>query len=268
MKKIIFSLVILSCFSGYSQSYESDLFEVKEENTLKSFRDSENKKMTVKSFITVGGKDILEYSVEFKKTIFNSNMFNFKLDYTDNYVFNDYDKARGRYKLNNLGLVIAYERTDFGGKKGLILGTEYHNINYKEGIVAEDRIRYKEYYNVGSVGMDTVVTVDYLKYDVSINGDTLKQKEMNSSSNTIFSLKNNLIQKQTNVIKGFSSEVIYAYDSSNRLIQKIFLTISNDTNESIKNTLKLTYNSDGLLSKTEFFDQTNTILEKKIFSYK
>ena len=268
MKHILFLILMTIINYGNAQEYQADLFEVKTENTLKSFRDSKQKKMYVKNYIPHNGKDLLEYSTVYKKTIFNSNIINFKITYSDNYIMNNYSKSIGKYVLKGNGLVETYQRTDFGGKKELILGTEYHNLQYTKDILSKDNIRYKEYYNVGSVEMDTASTFDYLNYTITSISDTITQTETSSGLKVHFISKNNLIIKESSKMDDYLSETEYTYNSSKQLIKKNTNLISNETKGVLRNFLKIAYNSEGLIILSEFYDQTNTLLERKVFSYK
>lgn len=267
MRKIITLLSIFCTLISFSQEMEDDLFQTWSSNTISDFLNSEFKKMKVTTNRWVKGEVVPELITTYKKSKFNPNKVNFSIDYTEYYIVEERKKSNGRYLINGEGKIYKYERTDIG-EKNRMLGTFYHTYIYKKGVLLYDRIRYKEYVNVGAVEMDTIVSYDSLVYKVNRVQDTIYQiDELSKNTRTYYVLNNNQLVERNNFISGYTENLSFSYNKDGKLAMIVFKLKSND-GKSIKNVLKLTYSSKGLVDKTQFFDQTNALIEEKLFSYK
>ena len=80
-------------------------------------------------------------------------------------------------------------------------------------------------------------------------------------------VKNNQLVEKNNFINGYSENLKYTYNDFGQL-EMVVYNLKSDEGKLGKNVMKISYNSFGLISKTEYFDKANALLEEKIFEYK
>lgn len=251
----------------FSQDMEDDLFQTWSSNTLSSFLNSSFKKMSVTTNRMIKGEVTTELITTYKKSKFNPKKVNFSIVYTDQYIVEERKKSNGRYLIHDNGKIHKYERTDVG-LKNKMTGTIYHTYLYKNGVVLYDKMRVKEYVNVGAVEMDTIVTLDSLVYSVYNRNDTIHQVDkLSKNTRAFYIIKNNQLMERDNFINGYSENLRYSYNSSGDL-EMIVYNLKSDEGNTGKNVLKIRYNANGLISKTEYYDKSNALIEEKVFNYK
>lgn len=129
-------------------------------------------------------------------------------------------------------------------------------------------IRFKEYVSAGAVAMDTIVTYDSLKYSIKLVGGTIIQKDMLSDNTyTSYIVKDEMLLVKNNFISGYSEKLSYTYNSKDQLIMVVY-DLKSDNGSKAKNVLKMFYTDNDLLLRTEFYDETNSLIEEKMISYK
>lgn len=264
---LVFLILFFFLNDSSAQQFESDLFETWTSNTLNDFKKSSFKRMTVTTNRMVTNTPLTETTTTYRKSKLNALKVSFSILYTPHYVLDARKKSKGNYIINKDSKVLNYQRTDIG-EKNKMLGTIYHNLYYTSGIVTLDQNRFKEYLNVGAVDMDTVVTHDSSSYSIRISNDTTYQTDLLSKNTyTSYILKENVLLEKIYFINGYSENYRYVYNTNNKL-EQLILTLKSSEGKTAKNVYKFQYNSNGLISKAEFFGQSNDLIEEKIFTYK
>jgi hypothetical protein len=268
MKKYIFLFLVLFHLTAYNQEMESDLFESWTTNSLQKFIETDYKKMTVETNRSVKGVFYTELFTTYKKSKFNQNKINYNIQYTEHYIIEDRKKSNGKIIINDSGKVVYYERTDIGPKNKL-LGSVYDYYGYRNNILIYDKMRFKEYVNVGAVEFDTIISFDSLVYKIKGDAiDTLFQvDQMSEDTYSYYVIIENRLVYKTNIIMGYSEIMRYSYDVNGNMEMIVSDLVAN-SGDSSRNVLKLFFSKNGLLIRTEFYDKSNALLEEKIFSYK
>ena len=244
MRKILSLLFLFIASICLSQDMEDDLFQTWSSNSMSSFLSSSFKKMTVTTNRMIKGEVTTELVTTYKRSKFNPKKVNFSITYTDQYIVEERKKSNGRYLINENGKIHKYERTDIG-LKNKMTGTIYHTYLYKNGVVLYDKMRVKEYVNVGAVEMDTIVTLDSLVYSVYDRNDTIHQvDELSKDTRAFYIVKNNQLMEKGNFINGYSENLRYTYNSAGRLEMIVYSLKSAEGNTG-RNVLKIKYNSSG-----------------------
>jgi hypothetical protein len=267
MKRLFFLSFLLCSFFSISQEYDSDLIQDWSGNTMSAFLKSDFKKMNVVTTRVVNGTEVVEYEAQYKVSKFTENRVNFTIKYSQDYVLADRKKSNGNYVINsNDNKVVHYERTDYNSKS-VMVGTEFHDFTYQKGLVLFDKTRYKAYTIIGSVDIDSTVTHDSLSYLIRSKNDTIYQyNNLEENTFSYFLVKDNFILNSAIHVNGYEEVSEYKYNDKNQLVY-VVTNLNSDSGDTIKNVLKIYYNSKGLINKTEYYDRNNTLVEAKHFSY-
>ena len=72
---------------------------------------------------------------------------------------------------------------------------------------------------------------------------------------------------KTTYFDGFNESVQYTYDTKGHLVT-IKNILTGEENKSISTRTEIHYSIDGLMTETNFYDESNEVLERKVYSYK
>jgi hypothetical protein len=267
MKILFTSTLLILIANSFAQDTDTDLFKSWKSNTLTSLMESTHKKMSVTTYRTVKGEVKEESTSTYKKSKINPLKISFSTLYTEHYLLDNRKKSSGKYYFNNQKQITNFERTDLG-QKNEVLGTFYHNYKYEHGVIKQDKNRFKKYIIIGAAEIDSLVTRDSLVYNISNKTDSIYQYDLNNPNTNIYSIvqNNQLILSHTK-IGNYSENKKYHYNESGLLIMVLYI-LKSEAGGLSKNVLKLNYNQNQLLTSTEYYDDSNELIEKKLFTYK
>ncbi|MCH2236238.1 MAG: hypothetical protein MK078_18545 [Crocinitomicaceae bacterium] len=208
-----------------------------------------------------------ETSTTFRKGKINPSRVNFSIKYSEFYILEDRKKSLGKYEFNDQNQIVYYERTDFNQRNARTV-TMKHNYDLVHDVIAKETITTVEYLGEGSAQVDTAMYVDYVNYLVEENAGTVKQqnKELEGSY-TEYVVQDELLTEARNHIDQVTDITTFTYDAENRCI-KMENTLTNEKGKTLSTETKIYYNAEGLVTEVQFYDETGTMLEKDLFTYK
>ncbi|MEO9534316.1 MAG: hypothetical protein ABJF27_13570 [Crocinitomicaceae bacterium] len=253
---------------------ESDLYLALNTSALHKFRASDKSKMKVETFRNSKKNGIVkETTATYRKGRINLLRINFNIIYTEFFVLEDRKKSLGKYEFNNANEIRKYERTDFDTKNRRAY-TLFYNYKYTNSIVNREFIRTREYIGNGTVEQDSVVYLDSVLYEVKPISNGQDQHNLSDPGvYTSYEIKEGKLLSKTNNFPGYTEKITYTYDSKNQLV-KIENVLTNTSTEggseqsTITTHTDLHYTMDGLISEAVFYDQSNEVLERKVYTYK
>ena len=247
---------------------ESDLYASLNNSSLAIFMKTEFNTMNVVTYRTSKNLGlVIENETTYRKGKINTNRINFTTSYTEYFMLDDRKKSLGKYELNSNSDIYKYERTDFN-QRNIRTYTYYHSFTYYKSVVVRELIRTKEYIGTGSVEMDTVVTIDSVNYKVTDTENGLRQENLSEGGViTDYLIENNKLLKEISALTGFSEENTFVYDANGQLVT-IENNLIGEDGQRIKNYITIRYSIDGLITEVILYDQTDAVLEKKVFTYK
>jgi len=267
--KIFFliNFIVLFKLNTVAQEFESDLFDLYYRNTIQSFWESPHNRMTISTFRVNNNVKTEELTTTYKKSKISAFRIGFTTIYTKHYLLEDRKKSTGQFTFLADGHIRAYNRTDIDNAN-LLTGTIYHNFTYSNGVITADQFRYKEYIKKGAVEMDSVVTKDSLIYTVSVKNDTIYQKNtLEKETQTVYIFEGKKFIEKQNQFPGYKEIYRYTYNKDTK-VEKIEITLQSDEGNESKNYYLIKYNANGLISNIQYFDNKNTLIEEKVFTYK
>lgn len=262
---LLFSLLI--GVSALTQEIESDLFASLHSSSLHIFMQSEKSKLSVITYRNSKKDGMVEETTStYRKGKINPLKLNFNVKYTEHYVLEDRKRSLGKYQFKD-DEIFKYERTDFDNRNARLY-TFYHYFIYQNEVVEKEIIRTKEYVGQGSVDMDTVVYKDSVIYSVIDHEDGFKQENLTDPGvYTTYVISEGRLDKKTTYFDGFNESVEFTYDTKGHLVNIKYI-LTGEENKSITTHTEIHYSIDGLMTETNFYDESNEVLERKVYTYK
>jgi hypothetical protein len=236
-------------------------------SSLHVFKNGAATKMTVTTIRNSKNHGLVEESTTtYKKGKLFPDRVSFSTKYTEYFVVEDRKKSLGKYDF--VGEEIRrYERTDFDNRNQRTY-TFYNYFYYDNSILTKEDIRTKEYVGQGSVEQDTVVYKDSVLYEIVKTDTGIVQKNLSDPGVfTLIKIEDELLISRTNYFEGYHEARIFSYDDEGNLV-KITNTLYGADNVSTSSHTELEYDFEGQVIEAIFFDNTNEILERKVFEYK
>ncbi len=268
MRQLLSLSMLLAFTTAISQEMEDNLYPTLKSSSLHLFHKSEKSKMIVESHRHSPDHGmVVETTSTYRKGKINPLRINFSIKYSEYYVLSDNKKSLGKYELGEDDQVVHYQRSDFNTRNIRKWAYEY-DYTYSNNIVTKEKIVTIEYLNEASVEADTAEYWETFNYDIEQDGDVYNQHpHKDKSVYTKFVVTNGMLISKTNHFDGFDERYDYAYNDKNQLT-RITNSLNGQDGNSIETHTDLTYTPDGLIKEAKFYNEGNSLLEKRVFTYK
>ena len=267
MMRTITLLSLFSCIV-FGQEMKDNLFATLNSSSLHLFQKSEMQKMEVTSYRSSKKLGmVIETEATYRKGNVNPNKIRYSVKYTEYYILDDRRKSIGIYEIGEDNLFKHYERTDFNSRNMRSWAYEY-DYRYQDQILSAETVTSIEYLTEGSAEVDTAHYIDSTLFTIKNNAESIDQyPQEDESLYTSYIVQDNRLIRTINHFSGFDETHEYTYDDQNRLI-KIENSLRDEEGRSIYTYTVLKYNNSGLISEALFYDESDSMLERKEFTYK
>lgn len=268
MKYLLTLTLYLSvCGLLNAQEMKDNLYATLKSSSLHLFYKSEFSKMTVSAQRKSSKLGFVEETnTTYRKGKINPERINYVIKYSEYYILEDRKKSMGRYEFDENDLIVYYERTDFNNRNVRDY-TFKHKLELVNGIVKKETVSIVEYLTEGSVEVDTSMAVEVTSYEVVEEGGVWRQNSGLEDTYVTYKVEGDELVQSTNHIGDTKDITEYFYDGQGRLTGMKH-TLTNEKGQQLQTETRVYYNSDGLFSEVQFYDEQKELLEKRLFSYK